>query len=74
MCMEQLITRYSKLGWTRGEIEQLTYALAEQLHVNSCAVRGFSNHASAKPDVDVAVAMLVGLFDGGRYLERIPGE
>jgi hypothetical protein len=70
--MEELVVRYDRLGWSRDEIAQLAYSLAEQIHMHSCALRGAASHSSSKPDLDVAIAMLVGLFDGGRYLERVP--
>lgn len=70
--MEQVFVRYVQLGWTKDEIDQLTYALAEQIHQYSCVTRGDSRHSSSKPDLDVAAAILVGLFDGGRYLEKVP--
>lgn len=66
--VEELVRRYLSLGWTRPDIERMSYTLAEQLHQHTCVPRGLYSHRTARPDQDVAISMLVNLFDVGWYM------
>lgn len=70
--MNELQAKYESIGWTTDQVSRLVYAVAEQIHVSSCALRGSFNHVGTKGDEDVAVAILSGMFNSGYYMEVVP--
>lgn len=55
---------------TPDEVQQMAYALSEQVHDKYCLAKGAANHTGSRPDEHIAMAILKGLVVADWFLTR----